>query len=52
MKKSIQDFFISLRCGTCPQLAPFLKHWCVREMAVGPSTASQAAEKTSFSAAC
>jgi hypothetical protein len=48
LKKSILDFFSSLRRGTGPRLAPFFKHLRVRKMAVGPSTAPQAAEKRVF----
>jgi len=47
-KKSILDFFISLRRGACPRLAPFFKHLRVRKMAVDPSTAPQADEKRVF----
>jgi hypothetical protein len=48
LKKSVQDFFSSLRRGACPRLAPFFKHLRVRKMAVDPSTAPQVAEKRVF----
>jgi hypothetical protein len=48
LKKSVQDFFSHAKQKCHFYFASFFKRLRVRKMAVGPSTAPQAAEKRVF----